>query len=89
MVCRVMRLGDGTTAIVCGSRRRSTPCSVPGCGRPSTKLCDYPTAPLEFGKEAKTCDAKLCGTHATSAGPNTDYCPPHARAIATKGTPDR
>lgn len=79
MACRVMRLGDGTTAIVCGPRRRSTPCSVPGCGRPSSRLCDYQLAPLEFGKEPKTCDAKLCPVHATKAGQDVDYCPVHAK----------
>jgi len=85
MACTVMKLGDGTTAIVCGSRRRSSPCSVPGCGRPSTRLCDYPLAPLEFGNEPVTCDARLCPIHAVKVGPNTDCCPAHAKHIKKDG----
>lgn len=49
-------------------------CSVPGCSRQATKMCDFPTA-------KGTCDKALCNSHAvTPIGyPNADYCPPHAR----------
>jgi hypothetical protein len=82
MTCTPIKLGDGTTAMVCGGR--SWPCSVPGCHRSSSKLCDYLLAPLEFGKDPKTCDAKLCAVHAVKVGPNTDHCPPHAKAAAER-----
>lgn len=84
MPCRTIKLPDGTTAIACTRGRRGT-CSVPGCGRPSERLCDYLLAPFEVGKEPKTCDAKLCSRCAVRVGPNKDYCPPHARSESAKG----
>jgi hypothetical protein len=62
MVCRSIIVAPGFIAIACGARAKKAPCSVLGCGRPHTRLCDYPL------KGGGTCDAKLCGTHATRMG---------------------
>ena len=84
MPCTPFDLGGGVTGIACTRGRRPDPCSVPGCGRPSSRLCDYPLVPLEVGKDPKTCDAKLCPRCAVKVGPNSDYCPAHARLTATQ-----
>lgn len=62
--------------IVCTRGARTAPCSVPGCGRRHTKLCDFPIATRDG-----TCDAMLCDAHATRVAPNKDYCPPHAKHV--------
>jgi hypothetical protein len=74
-------LGQDTFSIPVTARRKSDNALL-GCGRPSSRLCDYPLVPLEFGKEPKTCDAKLCPRCAVKVGPNADYCPAHARMAA-------
>jgi hypothetical protein len=86
MPCTPFNLGNGVTGVICtrGRGAQRDPCSVPGCGRPHTKLCDYPLVPLEFGKEPKTCDAKICDRCAVHVGPNCDYCPPHSRVAKPK-----
>lgn len=81
MPCYPINDGTGRTGFVCTRGRRPAPCSVPGCGRPHTKLCDYPTK-----TKSGTCDAKLCDTHAVKQldaigegeRDSRDYCPPHA-----------
>lgn len=60
--------------IICSRGRRTPPCKfcqANGSFKPSTKLCDFPVG------EGKTCDAPICDRHATSVGPNQDYCPVH------------
>jgi hypothetical protein len=75
--CIPFNLGNGTTGIICTrGPRKFVPCSVPGCGRPSVRLCDWPVT--RAGVKG-TCDAKLCARHATHVGPDRDYCPPHAK----------
>jgi hypothetical protein len=74
MPCRVVKVGD-TVAFVCGPRQRSKPCV--GCGKPHTKLCDFP---LMGPKAGKTCDRPLCDRCAVSDG-DIDYCPTHARIL--------
>jgi hypothetical protein len=60
-------------AIICGVRRpKSKPCWVSHCGKPNTKLCDWPVG------DGKTCDAPICDKHATNVGPDRDVCPLHA-----------
>jgi hypothetical protein len=81
MPCNMIDFGDGTTAIVCTRGRRQKPCRW--CGRPHTKLCDFP---LSGAKAGKTCDAPMCDRCATSVGPNLDYCPPHTRYSETLKT---
>lgn len=84
MACRTVDLGNGTRAIVFGSRRRQPLCHYQ-CGRRSSSQCDYPLANRGDGK---TCDRYLCdqcrvelpkipGLHAVTG--RVDYCPGHAR----------
>jgi hypothetical protein len=63
-------------AIICrghssGKRAR---CGVGSCGRPHTRLCDFPT------RSGRTCDVKLCDLH-TSRDGERDFCPFHARQL--------
>mgnify|MGYP001576472413 FL=1 len=68
-------LKDAEGAVVgfaCGPGARTRqPCRW--CGKPSTKLCDWP---LPKG----TCDAPMCDGHATAIGWNKDHCPEHVAA---------
>ncbi len=79
MPCRIITTGPGMTAIACSRGHQAKLCSTPGCSSPATLLCDYPLEPLGVGKEPRTCDRRICTSCATKVGPNTDYCPPHAR----------
>lgn len=74
MKCEAVPLAGGV-AIVCSRGRRAKPCSVPGCGRSSVALCDFP---LTGAKAGKTCDRALCAQHRTSVGADLDHCPAHA-----------
>jgi hypothetical protein len=71
MHCRKIITQHPFRAIVCGSRMRAPKCSVPGCNRPHTRLCDQRLA-------RGTCDAKLCSNHAIRMGVDSDLCPAHA-----------
>lgn len=68
---------DGSLVIICTREQRAKPCK--SCGRPSTKLCDYP---LQGRKAGATCSVPMCDRCATtvgSAGGDTvDYCRVHA-----------
>ncbi len=76
MSCEPIVGADGRTVrLACTRGRKHAACSVPGCGREHTKLCDYALTNTSSG----TCDAKLCDAHASRVGPDRDYCPPHAR----------
>lgn len=79
MACRTIPIAGGF-AILCGRGQRVAACSVPGCSRPHAKLCDFALA-----EKLGTCDAKLCATCAVHVGPDRDYCPPHAKAEASRG----
>ncbi len=77
MACERIPSG-GSAIIICSRGRRSrSPCGVPGCGKPHTRLCDHPVT--RKGR-AGTCDAKLCDGHAHHYEPDTDLCAPHAKA---------
>jgi len=71
MPCDITKDESGqVTRIVCS--RRSTPkCKF--CGKPSSKLCDYPVG-------TGTCDAQICRACTTHIEPDTDYCPNHKDA---------
>lgn len=73
LMCDRVELENGITAIVCRGHRRTKPCVT--CGKPGTKLCDYPVR--RKGKDA-TCDRAMCSQHATADGPDLDYCLAHA-----------
>lgn len=70
MPCTPFRTTDGTTGIVCTSRRRPR-CSVPGCNAPSGFQCDHRV------KSGKTCDRHLCAAHAHQVGDDMHLCPTH------------
>lgn len=53
------------------------------CARPGGLLCDGPVGETLGGKPI-TCDAPICKRHATSGGPNIDYCPQHSHLAAVK-----
>jgi hypothetical protein len=48
-------------------------CSVAGCRRSHTRLCDFPMV------GGATCDAKLCDLHTHPQPGGCDYCPYHER----------
>lgn len=54
MACQPFTIG-GVSGFMCGPRKRSQPCAVPGCGRPHIALCDYELAvPIESAGRAQT-----------------------------------
>ncbi len=84
MSCETIDVGNGFAAIVCsrGARRARNACSIPGCDRKHSRLCDSKTR-----DDASTCDAKLCDRHAVSDGKDRDLCPAHAQhAVDVDGT---
>lgn len=74
MTCETVQLPGGATAIVCSRGRRHRACSVAGCARTATLLCDAPKG------RGRTCDAAMCAGHATEVGPDLHHCPSHADA---------
>lgn len=95
MKCDFLPMPDGGVAIICSRGRRSAPCQTPGCGRPSTKLCDYPVKRKvrEVEIDNATCDRKLCDrcAHRQPAQPGDkdtrDYCGPHHEIATSSATP--
>lgn len=73
MPCKFVKLEGGGVAIVKFAKQRTKPCA--SCGRPSTKLCDYP---LTGAKAGKTCDRAMCDKHSVHVGTDTDYCIIHS-----------
>lgn len=60
MPCETKAVPGGGFAIVCSRGRRSAPCLY--CGKPSSRLCDYPTAgAVAPPSTPRTCD-KLAGS---------------------------
>lgn len=74
MPCRTIDLGNGAYAIACTRGRNPKPCC--SCGRPSSKLCDFP---LKGNTTGQTCDRPICEKCAKHVPPDTDYCPTHAQ----------
>lgn len=69
MPCSVLKLPNGTVAIVKHARGRRTRCAC--CPAWSGFLCDFELAP------GKSCDRPLCGRHAIPVGPDRHVCPTH------------
>lgn len=88
MTCRHIDVGPGGFAIVCSRGSARSRCSIDGCTKPSTKLCDFP---LSGSKAGKTCDRRLCDSHARAQGDSVDFCPTHAEMAErdTKATGQR
>lgn len=80
MVCSVVKLPDGASAIVCGSRPRAKKCNC-GSGLKASLLCDFPMIG-EGHRLSKTCDAPCCQNCAAHIGPDRDYCRAHAPRAA-------
>jgi hypothetical protein len=76
MPCYPFKSDDGTFIGMVCSRSRKTKCSVRGCSRNATYLCDYL---LKGKKEGSTCDRPLCGRHAILLGEDHHFCPGHHR----------
>ena len=74
MPCSVVKLPDGTTAIVKHAPTSPRKCSVCGVRTRECKLCDFKVGP------GKACDKVLCRSCARHIEPDTDYCPRHAGA---------
>lgn len=80
MKCSVLKLPDGTTAIVCGSRPRQRRCA---CGAPAPFLCDWKLTDAVGTASTNatvsgTCDRPLCERCTTKPMPGMDLCPEHA-----------
>lgn len=75
MPCQWIKLPGGGVAHVSTSPQRKKFCA---CGAPCTKLCDFDVSPPGQVTHRKTCDKPLCDKCAIHAGPDTDYCRPHA-----------
>jgi hypothetical protein len=73
MTCEVVRLPDGTVALVRHSGRRYPKCSVRGCRGDGLYQCD-----ALVGARTRTCDRYLCASHRVPRGPGVDFCPEHA-----------
>lgn len=92
MDCNSVDLGNGATGIFCsrgrGTRKTCSSCQV----NRATRACDFP---LEGAKKGKTCDRDLCskcavkvGRHEAGtkyAGDSLDFCPAHAKQVASSG----
>lgn len=70
MVCNVVKMPGGGTAIVCGGGPRKK-C---GCGHRATLECDWKVKTRKSG----TCDALLCARCTYSPAADKDLCPEHA-----------
>lgn len=89
VTCKPFVVRDATGKVVGGGFACSRGSSLDrlrkfcGCGRPATRLCDYP---LRGPKSGKTCDAPLCERCAIAVGADQDFCQPHARAQGLTST---
>jgi hypothetical protein len=71
MACKLFKMEVDNTTIVgisCG-RSKYNRCYI--CGKPATKLCDYPISDTE------TCDKPMCQEHAHNIGKDNDVCNEH------------
>lgn len=75
----VASAGGGAAFVCVRGRGRVQKCAEPGCGDPTTPLCDEPVA------GGRTCDRRMCDAHRTRVGRNRDRCPLHAPGAASRG----
>lgn len=85
-----LNLGRGKPILPCAAMALETDNTAigPRCCRPSSKLCDAEVGTTLRGDHL-TCDMPLCDQHATSVGPDRDYCPRHIRTPRSAGAPPR
>jgi hypothetical protein len=74
--CKHVNLGNGVTAIICGSRQPRRRCKA--CGHGADRECDFP---LSGAKEGQTCDVPICPRCTSRPLPDTDLCPAHQRYL--------
>jgi hypothetical protein len=72
MGCQVIRMKDGTTALVCGRGKYNEPCHY--CHKPSTSMCDHPVFRMN---KKETCDTPMCDDCKNIIGDNLDLCRSH------------
>jgi hypothetical protein len=60
----------GPKVFLCGDLKMEI-CQDPGCDFESEILCDWPIG------DGRTCDLRLCATHARNMGEDRDFCPVH------------
>lgn len=72
----IIRDGFGKPiGIACTRGRQPKPCAY--CGRPSSRLCDFPVKVGDLGHKT-TCDAPLCDRCTTKIAGDGDLCRTHA-----------
>jgi hypothetical protein len=76
MPCSVVKLADGTVAIVRHARRRLPKCGF--CNMGASLLCDAIVGQT-LGGESITCDSPVCVCCARQVGPDKDFCPKHSQ----------
>jgi hypothetical protein len=69
MGCIICKNANDETVFICGEKIKPDPCR--DCNCEADYLCDYPVG------NDKTCDARLCKTHAAEIAPNIHYCNYH------------
>lgn len=72
MPCDPVKLPGGGMGIICSRGGPVARCEVPGCQASGTQLCDWPVS------KGKTCDFRMCPSHALRVAREIDYCPEHA-----------
>lgn len=70
MGCDFIKLGDGTSVVLCGRGQRGKKCKVTGCTARATHQCDFP---LSGEKAGQTCDKDLCRAHAIKQADVTPF----------------
>lgn len=71
-----LRTADGT--IVCTTRGVVRPEATCPCGKPATRLCDFP---MTGARSGTTCDRPMCAWCAWRASKNLDYCDEHREVM--------
>jgi hypothetical protein len=75
MSCEHITFPDGTSAIICGVRRKKEFCA---CGRVADFLCDWKVSSRKSG----TCDRGICKSHAQQVAPEKHLCQEHQETWA-------
>ena len=71
MPCSAAKLPGGGVIITCGRGHVAKVCQVKDCHASGTQLCDWPIA------KGRTCDLRMCSTHAHHVAHDVDYCQEH------------
>lgn len=84
MTCSIVKLPDGTVAIVKHAKARVPRCrfcldagASPRYAGEATLACDFVLGKT-IGGAPITCDARMCSFCARHVAPDKDFCPKHA-----------